>query len=498
MKITISDYFELTESQDKLVFFNADLTTDTPLYIDPMLIKYSSNPEVRELYWRFALFFQKISEKLISVRLNIYDDELRSLVYFKESSFIHLWYTKKWSKWKGPWATFGDSLLRFLGWHMARKVLDRELKKWDFNPGLLRIFVDWLWPDWIWDLSAGIIMDYLISFTQKQCEIYHIPLKQLWVTGYFDNQEFEWCSRYFDLPENPNEKWQPIIFVPKDILKYMWDWLEEKVIKNVTYFINSDDLLKSKFASVVEKSLDSIWIETIREILYEDETIMNELIAQIESWESKSYDFIDDYLEFASVEKHRKYIEWLNIDVTSCNTPDELLEIVMTFIWIIEKEYQEKDWWRNAWNWANPCREVTFGRYIRAMWNSYFHFYKDITFISEMWSWHGFIDFTVIYKSFRVAIEIKNLSNWSKTWDRKIPAYIHGMAIQLPKYISLINATYGIYITLQHYDKDDEKIKELKSMSWDIEKEIKKTMKEFIWLYYINIDLKSKPSPSKI
>ncbi len=407
-------------------------------------------------------------------------------------------YTKKWSKWKGPGATFGDSLLRFLGWHMAKKVLDRELKKWDFNPGLLRIFVDWLWPDWIWDFSAGIIMDYLVSFTQKQCEIYNIPVKNLWVTGYFDNDEFEWCSRYFDLPENPTEKWQPIIFVPKDILKYMWDWLEEKAIKNVTYFINTDDLLKSKFASVVEKSLDSIWIETIRDILYEDENIMNDLIAQIESWESKSYDFIDDYLEFASVEKHRKYIEWLHIETTNVDTSDDLFDVVMTFIWIIEEEYQEKDWWKNAWNWTIPCREVTFGRYIRAMWDAYFHFYKDITFVSEMWSWHGFIDFAVIYKSFKIAIEIKNLSNSSKTWERKIPAYIHGMAIQLPKYISLINATYGIYITLQHYDKDDEKIKELESMRWDIERDIKKTVKEFVWLHYINIDLKSKASPSKI
>ncbi len=65
MKITISDYFALAESQDTLAFFNADLTTDTPLYIDPMLIKYSANPEVRELYWRFAVFFQKISARFL-------------------------------------------------------------------------------------------------------------------------------------------------------------------------------------------------------------------------------------------------------------------------------------------------------------------------------------------------------------------------------------------------------------------------------------------------
>ena len=115
------------------------------------------------------------------------------------------------------------------------------------------------------------------------------------------------------------------------------------------------------------------------------------------------------------------------------------------------------------------------------------------------------MDFSVIHGRCRIAIELKRLSNSSPKGVPPIPSYRHGLERQLPNYAYLHHATHAIYITAQHYTSryspkshDDNRALELQAILPDVEKEMKKSRKEFKSLHYINIDVSPKQPASNI
>jgi len=488
--ITISEHFSLWLKQDDLDFFDSYLWVDNPLSIDPFLIKRSSNEIERKLYLRFESYFDHVLKHLLKLKLWEDSSELRSLVYFREPKQINLWYTVNGNGWKWPWKEFWDLMLKFLRSSVVSKVFEKEIQtKNGFNPNVLRIFVDKLWPDWISDFSAWLIMDYLIEFTQKQCKKHNIPLTNLPSPAIFDFTEGEWYNSYFDLPEDPSNPWEPIIFLPKNILRYLEDNFDNQVKSKVVWFLRQDEDLKQKFARMIDKSISDISIWEVRRALTWEKEVFKRLILEIESERWDGYDFFVDALELSSYQTHKEEVISANISLMEVTNGEELFKLAKRFLKFLTEEYEGRDWWRNAWNDEKECTEPTFWRFIRGLGNAFFWPYKDITFLPEVWSGNGFLDYILIYKSHRISIELKKLGNISKKWEKNLPSYIHWLTEQLPDYIKNNSSEYWIYLTLQHHRKDDSKTKELnRYVSW-VERALKKDNPNFKSLFYYNIDV---------
>jgi hypothetical protein len=89
-------------------------------------------------------------------------------------------------------------------------------------------------PDRISDMTANILKDYLIRYTQRQALLWNIPLVNgVPVNHIFNTQDFDWRDEYIELPVNP-ENGSPIILVPRRIVRIL-PW------------INYDDFERTEF-----------------------------------------------------------------------------------------------------------------------------------------------------------------------------------------------------------------------------------------------------------
>jgi hypothetical protein len=71
--------------------------------------------------------------------------------------------------------------------------------------------------DKISDLTTNVIRAHLIQYTQDQCALHGVPVKNVAVAPCFDPGTLQWESRYADLPVWKN---QPVILVPKAVARY--------------------------------------------------------------------------------------------------------------------------------------------------------------------------------------------------------------------------------------------------------------------------------------
>lgn len=510
----ISQAFNLKVQEKELDFFDANLLYDSRLFIDPFLVKKSSLEEERELFERFGDFFRRAYDK--SLEINSGNDayqELRQLLDFHEPKEIGLGYTEKSNKGKGPGGGFANRLLKFfLDSSAAVLIKERGLyPDGRFNPVILKIFTDRLGPDGLSDVTANLIMDYLIAYTRKQCKLWSIPLtKDLPVdTDGFDFAKMEWKGGgYYELPENPLRRGQAIIFVPKRFLRAS-EAQSDNFKSRIKGILQQDPRLKSRFASLISKKLSEISIGEIRKAILKEKSILKRYILLLSREERQNYDFEKDEFGILAIKTYSSYFDDLTIksDVSSCK---EVLEHVMTFIEIFAEHMTDADGWKEMWadsQYIKPQKEVVFSRIFRGMGLAYFHHIPAITFESESGTGAGSVDFKVIFLDCIIVVEIKKLLASSPRGNPPIKAYLHGLKRQLPKYAKLARARHAIYITGQHYTQThpngsgkhhDKRVDEIESALSGVEKRLKKQIANFEELHYINLDFSPKQTASQL
>lgn len=516
-KVHVTQIYNINIKETELEFFDTNLQYDSKLFIDPFLIKTSEIEKERKLYERFTLYFKTALNK----SLEIIKDENKSkkllkFLSFQEPKEICLGYTEKSNKGVGLGNAFASGMYQFFIKGAASRLITNE--KLYFNklidPKIFSVFANKVNQDGISDLSANLIMDYLIEFTREQCSKWKIPTnKALPVSEMFDFEYLEWTGgRNITLPENPFRPGEPFILVPKRFLRASED-VHSDAKRKIIGILKLDSSLAFKFSRLVKKSFDDVSMEEIREALT-DSLVLEKFINYIESKKEYPYNFIIDPLDFYAFKKYENYFKDSQIQ-NQPQTCDEVLGLTKTFFKVFQEEFEFKDGWKDTWIRKNngklsPCIEEVWGRKLRAMGSAFFYSYPEVTFLQEIGTGNGRVDFSVIYKNCRIAIEIKKLANSNLTGTGIVlPAYIHGIAKQLPLYIVNIKAKYGFYITGQHYKQklgvrgkisrnDDNRAKEIKKLLPKVKGEIIKKFADFQELFYINIDLSFKPSPSKL
>lgn len=509
--VHITEAYGLTIDEKDLDFFDVNLEYDSRLFIDPFLIKKSPVEEERFLFERFGDFFRYAYDKSLLIK----DDEqeylnLKNLLNFHEPKELGLGYTENSHDGAGPGPSFANILFQFFVGNSARRLIKEEglFPDGKFNPITLRIFIDDIGPDSLSDITANIIMDYLINYTQDQCRLLNIPLKRLPVEyDGFDFEEMEWKGGgYYDLPENLSHPGTAVIFVPKRLLRAS-ELENDNIETKVKGILQRDTELARRFSLFLSKKVSDISITDIRGVFLEEGSVFKKYLEMLTEERTGSYNFEKDILKILAIKSYSKLVKIKDVkDITSC---DELLNKTLEFIQLYKDHLSVADGWKDAWQEDNgklsPAKEVVIGRIFRGMGLAYFHHFPTVTFESEVGTGNGPVDFKVILGSCRIVIELKKLENSSPKGEPPMPSYLHGIKRQLPDYAYLSKASNAIYITGQHYTKrnrpknsHDERREAIEALVSEVETELKTKIKGFESLHYINIDLSPRESASNL
>jgi hypothetical protein len=91
-------------------------------------------------------------------------------------------------------------------------------------------------PDRVSDIAANVLKQFLIRYTQQQCEIWKIPLSsQVPVEHIYEADSGTWIDAYEDLPISPIDG-APILLVPRRIVR-------------VLPWINYEDFVRTEFTT---------------------------------------------------------------------------------------------------------------------------------------------------------------------------------------------------------------------------------------------------------
>jgi len=503
----ISQFFSLPKDTT-LDFFDANLVFDSPVFIDPFLLKNSRVQRERELFDRFGDYFRYAYDKSLLINSRN-KDELRKLLTIHEPKNINMGYTEESNEGHGP--SLAEKLLGFFIDNTAKRFV-RETEAFPeskYNPVNLQVFTDRIGYDSISDITANLIMDYLIGYTQEQAALHGIGLKAdmpLDQDG-FDFDTMTWRGgNYYDLPENPMRPGEPLIFVPKRLLRGLEE-MPNNTAGVVVKILRADPELATKFASLLTRPVKEIGIEDIRSVFKEDRSAHYRYLQALEKMRDEPYDFAIDPLNILADKDYDDYFKDTSLpNPSSCH---DLKLLVDKLTGEFNREFSLRDGWRDGWKEANkklkPQTEPAIGRRFRGMGFAFFSHFPEVSFIPETGTGNGFLDFSVIYKDCRVAIELKLLKNTSPKGKPPLAAYLHGVIRQLPQYVELIRATHAYYITCQHYDgtidakkNDGARITEVDQEARKAEAALKGHLKYFDGLTYVNVNMSQRPSSSKL
>jgi hypothetical protein len=350
----ISQFFNLPEDAD-LDFFDANLVYDSPVFIDSFLLKNSPVPYEVELFERFGDYFSFAYDKSLEMGIGHYTQaQLKKLLTFHGPKNINMGYTEKSNEGHGP--SLAERLLSFFVDASARRfVIETDaFPEHKYNPVSIQAFTSGIGFDGLSDITANLIMDYLIKYTREQSRIWGIPL-------------------------------------------------EPRMALDIDGF---------------------------------------------------------DFDEMA---------------------------------------------WRKTKTGMTPKIEPVIGRTMRSMGNMLSRMYRDVTFLPESETGNGLVDFRLIYKDCTIVIEIKLLKNNTKKGAEQLPAYIHGIKIQLPHYAELTEAKYAYYVTGLHHNgvydskkNDLPRLNEVVNAREAVEIKLKTKLPNFQELIHVNVDMVPRGSASDL
>lgn len=213
-------------SQFQVDFVIPRVGIDLPIGIDPFLLFKSWDPELRSLH---DLILNTFNKGIGYIREN-QRDKVRYLFDFPEAFEIGLGYTSKSKRGAGIGNFLSELIIETFT--NSPLLLERGVKHIEE----MQLVSFGIGPDRISDISANIIKQYLIEYTQKQCQLWKIPLiRDVPISHIFDSEDCTWFDGYFDLPISPIDQ-LPILLVPRRIVRTL-PW------------INYDDFFRMEFSA---------------------------------------------------------------------------------------------------------------------------------------------------------------------------------------------------------------------------------------------------------
>lgn len=213
-------------SQFDVDFVIPRVGVDLPLGIDPFLLFKSRDPSFSTLHDKILGAFNVAITALRNGDLSTAEH----LFNFPEVTEIGLGYTEKGKRGSGVGSYLSKLIIETLKDSPA--LMERGVRHIE-EMQLVSVGIS---ADRTSDIAANLIKQFLIEYTQKQCDLWNIPLQRgVPVSHIFDSEQLKWYDDYVDLPISPVDQ-TPIILVPRRIVRAL-PW------------INYDDYFRMEFAA---------------------------------------------------------------------------------------------------------------------------------------------------------------------------------------------------------------------------------------------------------
>lgn len=200
-------------------WFNPVLETDVPLFIDPYLIENSDIPEFKNGRQKLNNFFKEVIKKIVDYHAKDQKKKvfeiMKKVLIFPEVYQLCLGYSLD-TKGSGTGGKFASDVFHAIVDYVQELGMDET----NFTHlEILTFFSKGIAHDGISDITANILKEEIVQYTQRICKENKIPLTKMPVTHLkFNYDTFLWEDSYIDLPLNPHTN-EAIFLIPKVFLR---------------------------------------------------------------------------------------------------------------------------------------------------------------------------------------------------------------------------------------------------------------------------------------
>lgn len=283
-----SEYFSLGLSQHQLDFVDISTDYDTPVYVDPYAIEIQDDVWSAEASENIRTFFLEVLNALRS------GDKFRAkalMSHMQEPKETFLGVSKGKPKGRG------------VGGVQAAQIIKAIENSKAFNTGLLSdlsemaLYVDGIDRDKISDLTTNVIRSLLVQYTNEQCQLYDIPVRNYAGPALWDNNRKNWVSRHVSLP---HIDMSPIILIPKYIVRRALSLdSQEFYNKQITDFLIAENIRanSSLVQTVKETKEKKVYKKDVRAANPKSKSLIADIVSQNPA-------LLDMYKEIAKQHSH--------------------------------------------------------------------------------------------------------------------------------------------------------------------------------------------------
>lgn len=419
------------EEADDASWFDATLTKDSPVFIDPFLLQFTEEPELSESFQDVLAHFQYLFERLASDR----QAAITQYLYFPEVPEIGLGFTAKGRRGSGSGPRFARAIRGAMAHAIGKGV---ESPRHFEEIGLLR---PGLGRDRISDITARLILPRLCAFTKRVCDDLGVRTTRQTTWTYARNATGRIIRRPLSIrvPKNDFDG-LPIVLVPKAILRslptigpdgfedYLWDFHANELRADFNVSVKAD--IQDKVLSIANANLD--WVRAYVE--YED------------GRGSRPYDFEADP---AALVKHTRVGYRWGRSLPAPPQPSteaEVLSFVAFLVRHFKDHIEHQRGYELLWlpGFHRHRTEKAAQRLFQAMARGLCDAY-NVEISKETDAGTGPVDFkfSTGYRT-TVLLELKHIAS-SKFWQ--------GVVLQLPDYLKAQDARTAMFVAIAYRDQ---------------------------------------------
>lgn len=223
----LSDFHNISLTQEEVDFAIPFIDEDIPLYVDPFLLWKSPSMQDNSLHLLITNSFNNLGYLVSKGKEK---EAVEILIRASECDEVGLGNSK-------------TKTGKRIGEKLASTILNQftsveQLQKNGFTHfEELQLLVDNFSKDRVSDIACNFIQSFLVDFTIEQSEKYGIPIEKVKLGNLYNSKTNTFGEEETFLPTNPITK-SPIIFTPKRWLKHIpWintdDYFDSYYIKNI-------------------------------------------------------------------------------------------------------------------------------------------------------------------------------------------------------------------------------------------------------------------------
>jgi hypothetical protein len=203
-----STHFGLGKSQAELDFVNVPIEEDIPLFIDPFAISQRSDRWSIECHQVIIEFFDRVVQEIRSRNLA---NARGLLLYLREPNETRFGLSRGRPQGAG------------IGRDQAEQIFQALSQSTAVRTGFLNsleeceLLIEGIAWDKISDITTNIIRSNLAEYTEAQCLLHGIPMRNVALNPYYDATRSQWVSGYLNLPVAGSG---PVLLIPKAIARF--------------------------------------------------------------------------------------------------------------------------------------------------------------------------------------------------------------------------------------------------------------------------------------